>query len=125
MRALFAMLCAAAIGVITWAFGPALAQSTFPNPVVTQTTLAAAALQVIGQNPTRRSIRICNVGATNAVWVWPGALSPPKSVDLLAPVTSNVVTCHSPPSGVVGSNGAQWNAIVNGGSSGSVTVEEW
>lgn len=125
MRALPTMLCAAAIGVLTWAVGPSIAQSTFPNPVVTQTTLTGAAAQVIAANPTRRSIRICNVGATNAIWVWPGALSPPKSAEILAPVTSNVSKCIEPPSGVVGSNGAQWNAVITAGSSGSVSVEEW
>lgn len=125
MRAILAMLCAAAVGVLTWAFGPALAQTTFPNPVVTQTTLTGAAALIIAANPTRRSIRICNVGATNAIWVWPGALSPPKSAEILAPVASNVSKCIEPPAGVVGSNGAQWNAVITGGSTGSVSVEEW
>lgn len=125
MRAIFAILTAAAIGVATWAVSPLMAQSTFPNPVLTQTTLTTAAATVITANPTRRSIRICNVDPTNAIWIWPGSLTPPKSDDKLAPVTSNVVSCHTPPSGVVGSNGAQWNAIVAGGTSGSVSVEEW
>lgn len=125
MRALLAILTAAAIGVLTWAVGPSIAQTTFPGPVLTQTTLTTAAATVITANPTRRSIRICNVGPTNAIWLWPGALSPPKSAEILAPVTSNVTKCIEPPSGLIGGNGAQWNAIINGGATGSVSVEEW
>lgn len=123
MRAILAILTAAAIGVAIWAV-PSMAQTTFPNPVTTVTTLTTAAAQVIAQNPTRRSIRLCNAGAT-AIWIWSGSLAPAKSGELLPPVTANVTACMTPPAGLVGSNGAQWNAIINSGSAGTVSVEEW
>lgn len=124
MRALLAILTAAGLAVLM-SVGPPLAQTTGLNPFFTQTTLATAALQIIGQNSTRRSIRICNPGPTNAIWIWSGALSPAKSEFLLAPVTSNVITCFTPPADVSGAAGNQWNAIITGGSTGSAGVEEW
>ena len=125
MRAIFAMLSAAAIGVLTWAFGPAIAQTTFPAPAVTTTTLTTAAASVVSANPPRRSLRVCNVGGTNAIWIWPGAPTSPKSMDELPAVASAVVSCWTPPNGVTGGLGAQFNAIIQGGSTGAVSVEEY
>jgi hypothetical protein len=124
MRVILAMLSAAAIGVLTWFLGPAIAQTTFPGPVLTQTTLATIPATVITQNPSRRSIRICNVGTT-AIWLWPGSLAPAKSAEKLAPVTSNVTACINPPNGLIGGTGAQWNAQIDGATAGSVSVQEW
>jgi hypothetical protein len=125
MRVILAMLCAAAIGVLTWNFGPAIAQTTNLAPQITVTTLTTAAASVVSANPTRRSVRVCNVGGTNAVWIWAGAPTSPKSMDELPAVASAVVSCWTPPNGVVGGIGAQFSAIIQGGSSGAVSVEEY
>lgn len=124
MRVILALLVASIAAIAAWII-PAWAQTTFPGPVLTQTTLTTAAATIITANPTRRSIRICNVGSTTAITIWPGSLTPPKTDEILAPVTSNVTTCYTPPNGIVTSAGAQWNAIINGGTAGSVSVEEW
>ncbi len=125
MRALLAILTAAAIGVLTWAVPSSIAQTTFPAPAVTTTTLTTAAASVVSANPSRRSVRVCNVGGTNAIWIWAGAPTSPKSMDELPAVASAVVSCWTPPNGVVGGIGAQFSAIIQGGSSGAVSVEEY
>ncbi len=125
MRALLAILTAAAIGVATWAIVPLQAQTTALAPFVTTTALTTTAATVVTANPTRRSVRVCNVGGTNPIWIWAGALSPAKSMDELPAVASAVVSCWTPPNGVVGGLGAQFNAIIQGGSTGAVSVEEY
>jgi len=120
------MLVTAVVCAVLAATLPAIAQNTGLNPVATATSLTGTAgQQIIASNPTRRSIRICNTGATNAVWIWPGSSATTLVSDyVLAPVTSNVPACYTPPTGVVGATGAQWNAKSSGGTS-TVSVEEW
>lgn len=109
--------CGAALGV---AWGQA-------GPAVTATSIVSnTPVQIIGQNPSRKMIQICNTGATNGVWIWPGALSPTVSAYEIPPVTSNLTACYSPPTGSGTESqknlGAAWNAT---GLTGTVSVFEF
>ena len=121
MKAIVSILVAGFLAAATWLVPGADAQSTFPGPVVTVTALSAAtAAQIIGANPSRRSIQICNVGASNPVTIWPGLISPVLSGYTLPPVTSNVTACFTPPTGLAGGMGAVWNGLSSSGTSVSV-----
>ena len=99
----------AAVSVFT-----ASAQTTNLTPNVTVTTVTStAALQIIGQNPGRKSIEICNTG-TGVLWIWPGPLSPATSAYELPALSSGTTVCYRPPvfsGGAAGSTvGNSWNA---------------
>ena len=89
----------------------AVAQVGFLGPVVTITNVnSTASLQIIGQNPSRRSIEICNVGATNGVWIAPGAFpggAAPANMSAyeIPPVASNLSACYTLPTGAGGGAG--------------------
>lgn len=131
MRVLIGIIVSAVLAAATLVMPQSWAQGTFPWPVVTVTTLVAGGQQIIGQNPSRRTIRICNTSATIALWIWPyasgAAATTLVSAYILAPVASNVITCYVPPAGT-GTDGAragaQWAASPSG-AAGSVSVEEW
>lgn len=125
MKAIVSVLVAAFLAAATWVVPPSLAQTTLPGPTVSAATLQASTAQVIAlQNPTRRTISICNTGASNAMWIWPGGTggtaATTVSAYVLAPVTSNVIACYTPPSGLTGGLGAQWQAKSLSGSTYSV-----
>jgi hypothetical protein len=118
-----ALAAAMAFGIFT-----AQAQTTNLTPVVTVTTVTSpTAIQIIGQNPGRKSIQICNAG-TGIMWIWPGALSPALSAYELPALSSGTTVCFVPPifaGGVAGSSvGNSWNAE-GAGASGPVSVFEW
>jgi hypothetical protein len=119
-----ALAAAMAFGVFT-----AQAQTTNLTPVATVTTLSGTTgAQVIGQNPGRKSIQICNVG-TFVVWIWPGALSPAVSAYELAALSSGTTQCYTPPTfagGPAGSTlGNSWNAQSVNVSGGVISVFEY
>ena len=111
-------------GVLT-----ATAQTTNLTPVATVTAsiTSTTALQVIGSNPGRKSIQICNVG-TAVMWIWPGALSPATSAYELPALATGTTTCFTPPvfsGGPSGSGfGNSWNAQ-SAGASGVISVLEY
>ena len=81
-------------------------QPTLLSPNVYFYSAVTAAQQIIGANPSRHALQICNSGATNALWLMPniatintGAIvAPAANVGVsVPPVTSNVVACFSPP----------------------------
>ncbi len=119
------LACAMAAGVFT-----ATAQTTNLTPVVTVTTVTSpTAVQIIGQNPSRKSIQICNAGP-GIMWIWPGALSPAVSAYELPALSSGTTVCYVPPA-FAGSNSGQgsgfgnsWNAQ-GAGASGPVSVFEY
>jgi len=125
-RILFALIAAATacgLAAIAWA------QPTPTNPVLTVTTVPGnTATLIIAANPTRRSIRICNTGATNAVWIWPGSATIVSDY-ILAAVASSVITCYTPPSGITASPNATANnsfyAYTGVTAGTTVSVEEW
>ena len=101
---------------------PAQAQPTVGLPFGTQTTMTGTAAQVIGYNPSRRSIQICN--GTGAVASCTPTPITPTAANGVQVATS---TCFAPPayllsSGSAGGAGAAWNCI---GASGVITVLEW
>jgi hypothetical protein len=94
------------------------AQTTFNGPVMTTITLTTtASTQIIAANPSRRLIQICNVGASNGVWIAPTVPAVANASIPLSALATLVATCYtSPPIGIGGSaagggNGAAWNAI--------------
>jgi hypothetical protein len=118
-----ALAAAMAFGVYT-----AQAQNTLLGPVATSTALTGTtAAQVIGQNASRKDIRICNVGTT-VVWIWPGPLTPVVSAYELPALSSGTTICFTPPDGSVGpgaaGQGNSWNAQ-SVGSGGQISAIEW
>ena len=120
--------CLLAAGMAAGIF-TAAAQTTNLTPVATVTgsITSTAALQVIGSNPGRKSIQVCNVG-TAVMWIWPGALSPATSAYELPALATGTTTCLTPPTGANGPNGStvgnSWNAQ-SAGASGVISVLEW
>jgi hypothetical protein len=115
------LACAMTAGILS-----AAAQNTVLNPSVTVTTVTSpTALQIIGQNPTRKDIRICNAG-TGVMWIWPGALSPALSAYELPALSSGTTVCFTPPDAAAtgAGQGNSWNAQ-GAGASGPVSVFEW
>lgn len=108
------------------------AQPTVSAPVATATSVTSgAAVQIIGYNPSRRSITICNQAGTSALTVVPvnpggfPAVTPTSSIGV--PIATG--TCFSPPqvltnSGTSGGVTAAWQGIVASTTS-SVLVLEW
>lgn len=96
-----------------------VAQPTVSLPTATNTSVTSgAAVQIIGYNPSRRSITICNQAGTSALTVVPvnpsgfPAVTPTSSIGV--PIA--VGTCFSPPqvltnSGTSGGVTAAWQAI--------------
>jgi len=105
------------------------AQSTQLAPAATVTTLTGTtSSQVIGTNPSRKAIQICNVGTT-IVWIAPTGVSPISAYELPA-LASGTTTCYPSsltfPPATANSPGQSWNAVVVGGSSGgTVSVFEY
>ena len=120
--------CLLAAGMAAGIF-TAAAQTTNLTPVATVTgsITSTAALQVIGSNPGRKSIQVCNVGSA-VMWIWPGALSPATSAYELPALATGTTTCLTPPTGANGPNGStvgnSWNAQ-SAGASGVISVLEW
>ncbi len=127
MRSLIARICAAVAVAAIIALGVirpdiALSQGTALWPQATAFTMnTTASQQIIGSNPTRRWITICNVStpSTIIVWVAPsgitaaanGAGSIPLS-SMSASGSTTTAACYSSP--VNGSQGMAWNAAIAG-----------
>jgi hypothetical protein len=106
----------------------ASAQTTQLAPNVTVTSVTSpTAVQIIGTNPGRKDIRICNVG-TGVLWIWPGPLSPAVSAYELPALSSGTTVCFTPPDGSVGAGnsgqGNSWNAQAVS-TTGPISVFEW
>lgn len=106
------------------------AQSTALGPNVYFYTAVTTAQQIIGANPSRHGLQICNSGGTNALWIMPnvatintGAIvNPAANVGVPVPaIASNVQSCFAPPTNVV-SIGQAWNGF---STTTPVTVLEW
>lgn len=121
MRAIFAVLVAAAAGVATWFVPLSWAQTTRPMPVATACTTSTADAQCISANPTRKFIKLCNV-SNSVIWIAPGtaaAVANAGNSYPLAAISSNVATCYnsatdnpSPTTPQGGTNaGNSWHAL--------------
>ena len=101
----------------------AKAQPTLALPFATVTTGVTTSTQIVGANPTRRSIQICNAGTGNVFALPVGSGTPANNNGL--PITT--LTCFTQPtvtaSGTSGSGGAAWNAFAT--ASTNILVLEW
>ncbi len=99
------------------------AQPTLSLPFATVTTGVTTSTQIVGVNPSRRSIQICNPGTGNVFALPAGAGTPANNNGL--PITT--LTCFTPPtvtaSGTSGGGGAAWNAFAT--ASTNILVLEW
>lgn len=130
IRRLSLPVAALFVAAITWFLvqgGVSWAQTTLLGPFATGVNVTTVSSQIIGSNPSRKSIQICNPSATTIVWIAPAPTVPLAnnggSISLPA-VSSGTTTCFTPPTGVTGGLGAAWNGISAGGNA-SVTVLEW
>lgn len=96
----------------------AVSQGLVLNPQVTAFSSVAsnAATQIIGQNPTRKLLQICNPSSV-VVWIAPGSITAAAngagSYGLPA-VSSGTTTCYTTPndrSTAAWTAGNSWNAI--------------
>src|SRR5215471_2961096 len=94
------------------------AQQTILGPIITNTVVGTSAVQIIGTNPSRKAITICNSSnATNNIAIVPSPLTPtaPGATGLgvpLAAAASGFPNCFSSPGGTQ-SVGQAWNGISN------------
>jgi len=82
------------------------AQPTILSPNVYFYSAVTTAQQLIGANPSRHGLQICNSGGTNALWIMPNiatintgaVVAPAANVGIPVPaIASNVASCFSPP----------------------------
>jgi hypothetical protein len=68
-----ALAAVAAVAFMLTQFGASIlrAQVTGILPFATGVTVQNSVTTIIGPNPSRRGLKICNVGATNDVWIAP------------------------------------------------------
>jgi hypothetical protein len=99
------------------------AQPTLALPFATVTTGVTTSTQIVGANPTRRAIQICNAGTGNVFALPAGSGTPANNNGL--PIAT--LTCFTQPtvtaSGTSGGGGAAWNAFAT--ASTNILVLEW
>ena len=107
------------------------AQPTLSLPFATVTGVAQTSVQIIGANPSRRSIQICLPAVAAVVMIAPAPITPVSLTTGIAMTSTATITgplCFTPPpltaSGSTGGAGAAWNAIASTGTV-NVTVLEW
>ena len=119
LRSLIAVVIACALFAgVAWAQGA----NTNLGPFVTGVTLnTTVATQIIGSNPSRRGLQICNPNASIILWIAPTAAPGATAVTVAAngagsyslpAVSSGTIVCYTFPNGISTSGaGAAWNAI--------------
>ncbi len=116
-----AVIAFVAAALLTW--DKPKAQPTLSLPFAIVTTGVTTSTQIVGVNPSRRSIQICNPGTGNVFALPAGAGTPANNNGL--PITT--LTCFTPPtvtaSGTSGGGGAAWNAFAT--ASTNILVLEW
>jgi hypothetical protein len=120
---------AAIISAAVW-LDKAQGQATAPLPFATVVSVTTASAQLIGLNPTRRSIQICLPAVAGTVTIAPAPITPVSltlGISMTSTATITGPLCFSPPSavGFTGQGGAgnAWNAIAS--TTMNVTVLEW
>ena len=107
------------------------AQPTIALPIATVTNVTGSAVQIIGANPSRRSIQICIPAVAQTVTIAPAPITPVAGtlgISLVGNTTGQGPQCFTPPANVLsggsaGGAGSAWNAIATAGT--NVTVLEW
>lgn len=109
---------------------PAQAQPSVSLPFATSTTVGTSSAQIVGVNPSRRSISICNASSTAAsvcniapLGITPATGATGTGVELAGGA------CFTPPanvmsSGTGGGAGAGWNGVCANASQ-TLIVLEW
>lgn len=125
---LSAVLCAITVAALAYMVSIAWAQPTNLGPTFTVTALTTAATNnAVPANPSRRSILLCNSSQTaaNLISFTTGNLTPTATNGILIPATpaQGVLSCFSPPSGIIGGLGAQINAIMVAGTANLIAIE--
>jgi hypothetical protein len=110
--------------VVMWRH--AHAQVTINSPIVTVAAITGTSSQIIGSNPTRKSIQICN-GSASIEYILPVPAVPTTTSAITLPaVAAGVQSCFSPPLNggayQLGA-GSAWNAISAG--STNIIILEW
>lgn len=103
----------------------ARAQSTVLGPYGTSVALSTTSAQIIGTNPTRRGLQICNISASIIEYIAPSPLVPVTGGTIgisLPAVASGVQSCFTAPSGL--SIGQAWNGV-SASATPNVTVLEY
>jgi hypothetical protein len=128
-----AIVVAAVIAFIVVRPDVALSQGTSLWPQATGVTLnTTASTQIIGTNPTRRWITICNVAtpSTIIIWIAPSGITPAANGAGSIPLSSmsasgstTTAACYNSP--INGSEGAAWNAITPTTTPATLTVFEY
>jgi hypothetical protein len=104
---------------------PAKSQVTALSPLGTSVPLSTTSAQVIGLNPTRRSLTFCNP-STIIIWIAPSGITPLAAggVGIGLPAASTGTTvCFS--TTVIGdrTQGQAWNAIAASGTPNLTILE--
>jgi hypothetical protein len=130
LAAVLALITVAALGYmvrIAWA------QPTIALPFATVTSVGASSVQIIGANPSRRSIQICLPAVAATFTIAPAPITPVASTLGIAMTSTATITgplCFTPPTNVLsggsaGGAGAAWNAIASAAGPFNVIVLEW
>jgi hypothetical protein len=125
--AAIAIAVAAAIVVVT----SPKAQPTVSLPFATVVSVTSSAGQIIGVNPSRRSIQICLPAVAGTVTLAPAPITPVSltlGISMTSTATITGPLCFTPPANVLsggsaGGAGNAWNAIAS--TTMNVTVLEW
>lgn len=126
--AAYIALVAALVGTSLWLGTPPGAQPTVSLPFATVTAVTNAnSVQIVGVNPSRRSIQICFPGVAGSVTFAPAPVTPVSlTTGIAVTLTATPATpiCFNPPTNIA-SAGAAWNAIASAAGPFNVTVLEW
>jgi len=128
--ALAALLIAVLLFIAVIIGIPVQAQPTISLPFATIAPVTNASSQIIGANPSRKSIQICTAGNTTTFTIAPAPITPVAATNgfmLLGTATTSV--CFTPPSSVGGTGqggaGAAWNAIGSVAGPTNLIILEW
>jgi hypothetical protein len=92
---------------------PAAAQTTSPSPLATGPALSIVSSQILGANPTRRSVTFCNP-STIVEWIAPAPLIPLAAGGVgigLPAAAAGVTVCFSTPIIPGAGQGSAWNGV--------------
>jgi hypothetical protein len=122
---------ASAIGLVFIFMKTPKAQPTLSLPFATVVSVTSSSAQLIGVNPSRRSIQICLPAVAGTVTIAPAPITPVSltlGISMTSTATITGPLCFTPPANVLsggsaGGAGNAWNAIAS--TTMNVTVLEW
>jgi len=113
-------LCLLAGASYLWKLKEARAQIGANLPFVTGVTVQNSVTTIIGANPTRHGLKICNVGATNDVWIAPVNVTGTTVAPAALGAGSFLLSRNSAAAANVVNNCINMPADVGGGSSAPI-----